>query len=235
MYFVFSDVHGCLDEMNELLKYWNKENEQLIFLGDMIDRGSDSFGVIKKLMELKQIYKEQVIILRGNHEENFIEWINSKQIDYFYDYATIQSFYDNLNQFKKSTINQHCEYIKRKYPEMIRFLKGLPYHYETSSCIFVHAGINLNIPNWRNDKETMLWAREEYLYSSVMSIKRIFSGHTPTRLLHGDENNNNIWLSKYYDKVVIDGGCVFNGQLNGIKVDEVGQIKDIIQIKKKIK
>lgn len=239
MFFIFSDVHGCLDEMNELLKRWDRKNEQLIFLGDMVDRGYNSLGVIKKLMELKNIYGNQVIILRGNHDDEFVKWLNlsPEERKLFYDEAlheTLRSFYkDHPRKFKKDTRKQRADYIKKHYPDVVNFLRNLPYHYETNSCIFVHAGIDLNNRNWREDKETLLWIREEYLFSSEISPKRIFTGHTPTRYLNKDKLNNNIWISPYGDKVVIDGGCVFGGQLNGLKVDEKGYIRDIIKIKKK--
>lgn len=241
MYFLFSDVHGCLNEMNELLKYWDTDREQLIYLGDMIDRGYDSFGVVKKLMDLKTEYNDKVIILRGNHDDQFIKWLKLPPYlrMYYYDenlHSTLKSFYkhnNDLKQFQKDTRKQRADYIRKNFPEVIRFMNNLPYFYETFYCIFVHAGINLNLKNWRKDKESMLWIRDEYLYSDHMSIKRIFSGHTPTRLLNDKKNDDNIWIANTGDKIVIDGGCVFGGQLNGVKINENGQILDIIKIKKK--
>ena len=218
MYFIFSDVHGCLNEMNTILKYWNRKSETLVFLGDMIDRGY------------------QVIILRGNHDDEFIKWLRLEPElrRLYYNnslHETLRSFYHlNPKKFKKDTRRQRADYVKKHFPEIVHFLRTLPYYYETENCIFVHAGINMNSSNWKEDKEAMLWIREEFYNSPYISKKRIFTGHTPTKLLNNKDNE--IWLSKYKDKVLIDGGCVFNGQLNGIKVDELGHINEIVKVEK---
>lgn len=239
MYFVFSDVHGCLNEMNELLKHWDRKNEKLVFLGDMVDRGYNSYGVIKKLMDLKAKHDDQVIILRGNHDDEFLKWLLSSPLEqqYYYNdtlHETLRSFYhNNPKKFRKDSRRQRADYIRLNYPKIINFLRSLPYYHETEHCIFVHAGIDMTNPNWRNDTENLLWIRDKFHFSPIISDKRIFVGHTPTRLLNNDKTNNNIWISENGDKVVIDGGCVFGGQLNGLKIEENGQIKEIIKIEKK--
>lgn len=238
MYFVFSDVHGCLVEMDELLTHWDKERETLIFLGDMIDRGKDSFGVVKRLMELKQKYPNKVIVLKGNHDDQFMQWLHLSQEErqryYYHDlHDTLKSFYsEDPKRFGKDTRQQRAVYVKRKYPEMIQFMRNLPLYHETDTCIFVHAGLDLNNPNWRTDKDNLLWIRKEFYFNKEKSNKRIFFGHTPTQLIY-ETKRNDIWMSKHGDKIGIDGACVFGGQLNGIKIDSVtSSIVDIIKIKK---
>lgn len=239
MYFVFSDVHGCLGEMNELLKHWDRDKETLIFLGDMIDRGSNSFGVVKKLMELKQNYPDKVVVLKGNHDDQFIQWLYlgpEERKKYYYHglHETLKSFYwDEPKKFKKDTRQQRAVYVKKKYPEVIKFISELPLYYETETCIFVHAGIDMTNSDWRNDKESLLWIRKKFYLSEKTSQKRIFFGHTPTQLIYNTERND-IWVSKNGDKIGIDGGCVFGGQLNGIKIDpKTSALVDIITIERK--
>lgn len=234
MYFVFSDVHGCLSEMNTLLKYWKPKEEKLVFLGDMIDRGEDSYGVVKRLMDLKDKYGEQVIILRGNHDDEFIKWLSLPPYNrsiFYHDtlHETLRSFYNKKpKKFQKDRRRQRADYIKGRHPDVIHFMKDLPYFYETDHCIFVHAGINMEIDDWKKDKNSLLWIREAFYNHPEVSQKRIFSGHTPTSFLNDmdTDDKNGIWFSKENDKVLIDGGCVFGGQLNGLKVNQYGEIID---------
>lgn len=236
MYFIISDIHGCLHEFNTILRKWDREKETLIILGDMIDRGYDSFGVVNKVMNLKKQYGEKVIVLKGNHEDEFIKWLYSTPMEQSYYYSeslheTIKSFYPDKKKFQKDTRKQRATFIKRNYFETIRFIKELPLFYETPNMIFVHAGINLYHPNWNEDQEYMLWAREEFYNSDIISSKRIFFGHTPTNLIDPNKKHN-VWISKYGDKVNIDGGCVFGGKLNAIKVDENGKIRDVTWVRR---
>lgn len=225
MYFVISDIHGCLNELNEILEHWDRKKETLIVLGDLVDRGYNSLGTIQRLMELKEKYREQVIILRGNHDDQFVKWLHLDHLDkrryYYHDlHETLRSFYQNEpERFRKDTRNQRAIYVKRNYPDVVKFLSNLPYYHETATCIFVHAGLNMEISNWKVDKDSMLWIRKEFHYNSKISPKRIFFGHTPTKFLHPEGNRNSIWVSKNGDKIGIDGGCVFGGQLNGLKIN----------------
>lgn len=70
---IVSDIHGHFKQFEELLTYWNQE-DTLVILGDLIDRGPDSLKVIEKVIELKQIYEDKVIFVKGNHEEMLLNF-----------------------------------------------------------------------------------------------------------------------------------------------------------------
>lgn len=67
---VVGDVHGCIEELDELLKTleYNKENMRLVFLGDLMDRGPDAGACIRRVREL------DVECVMGNHEEKHLRW-----------------------------------------------------------------------------------------------------------------------------------------------------------------
>jgi predicted MPP superfamily phosphohydrolase len=72
---VIGDVHGCIDELNDLIqKIEFQANDQLYFIGDLIDRGPDSAGVIKKIKTLASKYS--LILILGNHEEKFLRYLH---------------------------------------------------------------------------------------------------------------------------------------------------------------
>ena len=237
MNFIFSDVHGCIEEMNELLTHWNPEKETLVYLGDAVDRGPDSLGVVQRLYELKKQYRNKVVVLKGNHDSDFVQWVYSGDMAGFLlsedIKTTVRSFYKNdLEKHRKDSRSQKAAYIKHNFKEEISFLNHLPLFHETEHCIFVHAGIDLNKEDWRDDGEnTFLWIRKEFYFYKKKAPKKVFFGHTATSFL--GKADNDIWISEEEDKIGIDGACFFGGQLNGVKLDEQGNIIEKIAIKRK--
>lgn len=73
-----SDIHGCIDELKEKMKKVDiTENNRIVFLGDYMDYGDNLYQVLKYLKDLQGRYGvEKVIVLKGNHEQMFLEWIN---------------------------------------------------------------------------------------------------------------------------------------------------------------
>lgn len=108
----------------------------------------------------------------------------------------------------------------------LKFISELPLYFETKNAIFVHAGINLNVQDWKQDKRYMLWEKKEFVLNNKIPDKRVFFGHTPTNFIHKDKDNHNIWISSDEMKVGIDGRVSSGGQLNAIKVDNEGNIVD---------
>jgi serine/threonine protein phosphatase 1 len=72
---IIGDIHGCLDELDMLLQKLSLRSEDgLIFIGDLIDRGPDSAGVVKRFAELVQTHGAQLVL--GNHEEKFLRYLH---------------------------------------------------------------------------------------------------------------------------------------------------------------
>lgn len=77
---VIGDIHGCNLELNALvenLKLTKKDN--LYFIGDLIDKGVDSVGVVKTVYSLSRDYNVKLIL--GNHEEKFLRYVKNKEIN----------------------------------------------------------------------------------------------------------------------------------------------------------
>jgi serine/threonine protein phosphatase 1 len=225
-----------MEEMNELLTHWDPETETLVYLGDAVDRGCDSLGVVQTLYDLKKKHPKKVVVLKGNHDSDFVHWVYSGDMAGFLltedIKTTIKSFYKHEpEKHRKDSRKQKAAHIKYNFKEQISFLNHLPLFHETEHCIFVHAGIDLNKEDWRDDGEnTFLWIRKNFYNYKKMAPKKVFFGHTPTSYM--GKTDNDIWISEEGDKVGIDGACFFDGQLNGVKVDEEGNIIKKIAIKK---
>lgn len=232
-----SDIHGCYSEMKEALECWDKEEEQLVIIGDLIDRGSQSLQVVQYLKGLKEKYPEQVVILKGNHDEMFEKWLMGtpfEMLAYYYNREheeTIESFYEDKERYRRASRRQKAEHIIYNNKEELSFLNELPYYYETEHILFVHAGVDLDSgEDWKDNTKEMVWSRT-FPYKKKEFGKRVFFGHTPTPYLHEEEGNYNIWVNEKEDKVCIDGGVVFGGQLNALKIDNKGNILEEIKIK----
>ena len=89
MLFAMSDIHGCFDEfiyrihdLNDL-ETVKAGKDKLILLGDYIDRGPESYKVLQKIYDIQQAYgPDKIIVLRGNHEEWFLEFLEKKNRDW---------------------------------------------------------------------------------------------------------------------------------------------------------
>lgn len=212
--FVIGDIHGNYKELNELLRMINTDyqNDELIFLGDYIDRGPESYQVIQLLITLQKKYgKNHIILLRGNHEQMAINNINSGCIDRYNGYdATYRDFARNNDSIEK----------------YLEFFKSLPLYYEDDNFIYVHGGIRPGISLNKQKDIDLLWIREEFYLSSIKFNKTIIFGHTPTVSI------NNKW-DPYIksDRIGIDTGLVFGGALTALEIED-GKINKIYQAAK---
>ncbi|MGF7535379.1 metallophosphoesterase [Bacillus mexicanus] len=239
MYFVVSDPHGCIDELKEILTYWDRKKDTLILMGDLIDRGPNSLACLNLALELNN--EGNAIVLKGNHEELFLEWLElegrDKSLEGFYYLETfnetVNSFFPNENVLLKYTKTRISEEIKRNHKELIGFMKMRPIYYETEKLIFAHAGCN-GKRNWKDTAERdCTTIRNEFIYSENNTGKKIFFGHTTTENIRGVKGSNEIWVSPCKTKVGIDGSCVFGGQLNAVLLDKEGSIINSYKVLKK--
>jgi serine/threonine protein phosphatase 1 len=183
--FVIGDIHGCLDKLEQL---WDRidprpDKDQLVFLGDYIDRGEDSSGVLDYLLQLKETYLN-TIFLMGNHEKMFIDFlagVDRALFIYNGGESTINSYIGRMENAWGSVRGiSDDEALNLLVPEHHRtFLQELHQYYETENYIMVHAGLRYGIPLEQQSLEDLVWIREEFIYSEEDFGKRVIFGHTP--------------------------------------------------------
>lgn len=193
---IIGDIHGCYYTLISLLDKINldKQNDRIIFLGDYIDRGKNSFEVVEYLMKLqKEMTKERCICLLGNHEYMFLsdEWLWLQNGGG----KTKKSYYKN----------KHINYL---YGSHKSWMKKLPLYYETEKFICVHAGLPKPLLS-DNTEDDMLWDRT-HLNNKIYREKQVVFGHTPSTLLEYKTINNDIG---------IDTACVFGYQLTALIIN----------------
>lgn len=222
--FAIGDVHGELTLLKEMLTNWDAENEQLIFVGDLIDRGEDPAGVVKVAKQLVDTHN--AIVLRGNHEQMLLDWLQNpeEKMNYYTSQGglkTIQSFLaDKLT--KELTPTEMADALYQEAAQYISFIAALPFYYEKEDYFFVHAGVDLALADWRQtpDKD-LIWIREPFLFGENHTDKTFVFGHTPVQSLHED-GSSNIWISEDKTRIDIDGGAVFGGALHGVVLTDTG-------------
>ena len=199
--FAIGDIHGCIDKLKILLGMikldWDKD--LMVFLGDYVDRGPDSRGVIELLLDLKKEHADRLIFLKGNHEWMFTQFLMGEEHDLFLQIGgkeTLESY--SIQKGKIDIPQSHWD-----------FLDHLDLYFETNDYIFVHAGLRPYISISEQGPEDLLWIRSHFLKSSYDWGKRVIFGHTPFSVPLIDVN-----------KVGIDTGAVYGGRLTCLVIPD---------------
>src|SRR5699024_9911588 len=137
-------VHGQITMLEKLLKYWKPEDEQLLFLGDLADRGENSKATIERAYELVQ--NEDAIVIKGNHDQMLELFLEepSEYVNLYYmngGGSTVNSLLGK--DMKKESFVENAKEIQKQYPWLLPFFKSLPLKHEWEDYLFVHAGVNL--------------------------------------------------------------------------------------------
>jgi serine/threonine protein phosphatase 1 len=194
--FAIGDIHGCSKTFRKLLLDGIRiqKTDEVYCVGDYIDRGPDSKGVIDLILDLR--YDGYAIhTLRGNHEQILLDTLSDKShLDNWIKNGAIAT----LNNFGISSIDKFA-------PGYIDFFNQTAYFLETPQYVFVHAGLNFNYPDPFYDKVAMLWTRDETVDKTKLKGKIIIHGHTPKPydVIMNQLNQPGI------ASIDIDGGCVY--------------------------
>ena len=218
---VIGDIHGCLKTLEVLLNKKMKitRDDRLFFLGDYIDRGPDSKGVLDFMIGLKENGYNTVFI-RGNHEEMLIESLSSDT--YFHPWiyngggATLKSFGLTQEDYLKLPGD---EKLPAPY---LDFLSHTTYYTELDKCFIVHAGFNFIDDNPFHDMDAMIWSRNMDYDRYKAKGKPVIHGHTPTSL----DSIRLTLFSRERTLINLDAGCVYTdyadmGYLVGLDIDSM--------------
>jgi serine/threonine protein phosphatase 1 len=193
---VIGDIHGCFLTLEKLVKdkIILQKEDQLYLLGDYVDRGPRCKEVIDYIMHLIAS-GYQVFPLLGNHE---FQMLNSVISNVEFLAWQLNGGQKTLDSFGIKTIDM----LDIKY---MHFFRNLEYYYLTDDYVLVHGGINFEAEKPMEDKEKMLWIRNEHVDRRVLEGRRLIVGHTPLPL-------DIIISTLRTDKIMLDGGCVYSNR-----------------------
>lgn len=182
--YAIGDIHGCYDKLISCLRAVNfdYENDLLIQLGDIVDRGPDTYKCVEELLKIKNL-----IAIQGNHDECWLNSILSKQIEngQLWKFGALQTYQSYLDVGIKPEV--HLDFFK----------KQVKYYIDEKNRYFVHGGFNRHYPiNEQLDETVYTWDRDLFLqamsYENMNEEARkypfkingkpseVFIGHSPT-------------------------------------------------------
>ncbi len=162
------DIHGCNELLAQLLREVDPgADDRLVFLGDYVDRGPDSRGVIDTLLAVAERWP-QTIFLRGNHEQMFLDFLDGRDPWVFL-----------ANGGQQTLESYEARAMTDIPPNHQTFLRQLTTCYSCGEFLFVHAGLRPGVAPEDQREEDLLWIRTEFLDSDYDWGKTIVFGHTP--------------------------------------------------------
>jgi len=193
--YALTDIHGCVRTFKALVleQLQLQQADELYILGDLVNKGPDSKGVLDFVLDL-QAQQYQVHCLRGNHDQMLRKaarkgpaplTLTDTEKKLVLESFGIEKFRDLPKKYKK-------------------FLKSLPYYLELPDYYLVHAGFNFGQSDIFEDKEAMLNIRGYEVDWQKLDNKLLLHGHTPTAL-HSIKK-----IIAHKDrKLNLDAGCVY--------------------------
>jgi serine/threonine protein phosphatase 1 len=235
--FAIGDIHGDLTALEILLARLPAMTsaDTIVFLGDYMDRGPDSAGVVARIRELTAQGPAKVITLRGNHEDAWLAVVDSGWPEFVL--PRNNGCLECYRSFKGlpvpgddelPTIEEMRAMIKGTFfpPDVVVWMKEMPFFYEDEHAIYVHAGIKrmnqeFPHPSGVTPPRALLWLRDHDFFENYRG-KLVVFGHTTTRMLpnelstHTPDDPTDMWAGPAC--VGLDTACGKGGFLTALEL-----------------
>jgi serine/threonine protein phosphatase 1 len=196
--YAIGDIHGSLAKLRGLIARCERdaggEPMTLVFIGDYIDRGPDSRGVVDYVMRLEARLGANAIVLKGNHEELAVAAADD----------SMRAGNWLLNGGDKTLRSYGVASAQELPADHLAWFRGLRLRFDDGQRLFVHAGIDPARPLDDQDAHDLVWIREPFLTDARDHGRLIVHGHTPLRTGTPDLRSN---------RLNIDTAAVFGGPL----------------------
>lgn len=236
--FAIGDIHGDLAALDALLGKLPEltPEDTIVFLGDYIDRGPDSAGVVRRVRQLTKEGPAKVIALRGNHEDAWIQVVTSGWAEFVMPRGN--GCYECYRSYTGKPVPDEDEIpvgeellamLEGSFlpADVIEWFKSLPYWYEDEHAIYVHAGIKrmqddfFPHPSEVQPKRALLWLRDRDFFENYRG-KLVVFGHTTTRTLpnelstHTPDDPTDMWAGPAC--IGLDTACGKGGFLTAFEL-----------------
>ena len=206
--YVVGDIHGRLDLLDEKLHKiaaYNSERppaeSTLVFVGDYVDRGVHSKGVIDRLVDVSS--RVNMVSILGNHEQMLLDFLADPAV--LLDWVALGGLATLLSYGLRPSLqpgDDECARLSQELRERISdehlmFLGSLRPSHTIGDYFFVHAGIRPGIALDKQDKNDLIWIRGEFTQSRLDHTKVIVHGHTPVARPEIKKNRINIDTGAY--------------------------------------
>lgn len=213
-----TDLHGCLHTFRRLVEEGLRltRADELYLLGDYVNKGPDSKGVLDYLMQL-QAAGYRVHCLRGNHDQALLDDAAHR---HRWAWMSLPGRQPTLRSFGVRRASDIA-------PHYLAWLDALPYEIELPDFVLVHAGYDFTLPpaEMRQDYATMLTIKKFVFDPSRLGGKRLLHGHVPRPAAQ-----IRVQAAQRVGALGLDSGCVYRhnvgfAQLSALNLDTWGLIQ----------
>lgn len=226
--YAIGDIHGRLDLLRRLQQIIARDAASLpksvqptvVYLGDYVDRGPDSAGVIEELLQ-RPLAGFRSIYLLGNHEALLLDFLTRAEVAPLWfrngGLETLQSYGVEcapaaLGALEPDAIAAAQTRLRKRLPRgHLKFLKSLRPHYSSRRYLFVHAGLRPGRALGAQSRQDLLWIRDPFLASEADHGKVVVHGHTITPQVEIRPN-----------RIGVDTGAYETGVLSAVALDRTG-------------
>jgi serine/threonine protein phosphatase 1 len=217
--YAIGDIHGRRDCLDRLLVAIDEDEKSrpvadttVVFLGDLVDRGSDSKGVIERVMQVSKA--RQCVLLMGNHEEILIRaWEGDRKATGLLHRVggreTLMSYGISAHEYDSGDIDDLTILVGERVPVAhIAFLRGFIDQWQNGDYLFVHAGIRPGVAFDDQRPSDLRWIRREFLEDDRDHGAMIVHGHSITEEVDVQPN-----------RIGIDTGAFASGKLTALGIE----------------
>ncbi len=205
--YAIGDIHGCDAQLANLyeiiaedLAHRPVDEPVLLHIGDYVDRGADTAGVLRRLLRGSPVAGMTVVNLVGNHDETLLNALSGDR-----PAATDWLFAGGRPALESYGIDPDSpreSWPENVPPDHLNFLRNLTLTHREGGYFFVHGGIRPGVPLEQQAREDLLRMRQPFLYSEADFGAVVVHGHTPVKEPVVRHN-----------RVAIDTGAVFGGKM----------------------
>jgi serine/threonine protein phosphatase 1 len=218
--YAIGDVHGCLDQLVDLLARIEEDSraspigrEFVILLGDLIDRGPDSAGVLDYLLDARESLPNPIFIA-GNHEEMLLRIAGGEeeQLGGWLAYGgdqCVASYGLDPQGLLKMPPRSAVRALRAAIPQAhLDFVASFADSFKLGDYLFVHAGVRPGVPLKDQTIADLHWIRDDFLSSPARLPYRVVHGHSITRT--PDERDY---------RIGVDTGAYASGTLTAVRIE----------------
>lgn len=216
--YAVGDVHGCLDQLNRLLDVIEKDlvghslRSHLVLLGDLVDRGPDSAGVLHRLIK-RGLPTDGWDCIMGNHEEVMLQCLsgNGEGLESWLRYGgvqTLESYGLTAAEIFSPAVDL-ATVMRRAIPDRhVQFLQSMRDYVTIGDYLFVHAGLRPGVPLEQQSSRDLRWIRQGFLDDATDHGMMVVHGHTIVQEV--DVRSN---------RIAVDTGCYVSGRLSALVLE----------------
>lgn len=226
-----SDIHGNLPFLQGLLAQVQfSQDDVLILLGDMLEKGQQSLELLRFVMQLQKTHT--VYPLCGNCDGLVLRFFEDDSWDagFFTSYlpahpeSILRQLADEMGYANWADLPAFRTALRARYPELWSWLRALPTILETEQFVFVHGGV----PTLEHMEQLDSWKcmkNDNFLGQGHSFSKYVVVGHWPVTLYHPDIPSSAPIIDREHKIISIDGACVLkvDGQLNALVIPDIDQ------------